>query len=339
MSESPSEQMRVVTIGGGTGSSVLLTGLNEHTDRLHISAIVTTFDDGGSSGKLRQQFGIPALGDIRRCIAALIPEGPNRQDLRDEFEFRFEHATHLEGDAFGNLLLLFAIEKHGSLSKAINEIASALRLNGHVMPASEEPSNLSAKLKDGSIINGETNIDNHTDTPSVIDRVYLEPPVPANPEALDAIRFAQAIILGPGDLFTSVIPNLLPTGMAEAIQSSKAEIIQVCNISPRKGQTNSLSASDFPKTIDRHISPDETLQPNKRTVDTIIVNAPFQTSSEPQIQIDDALNGMVNRVLVEDVADPENPTRHDPHKLAATLVSYLGTTAINNQRIVAVRSS
>ena len=97
MSEGSSERLRVVTIGGGTGSSVLLTGLNEHADRLHISAIVTTFDDGGSSGKLRKRFGVPALGDIRRCIAALIPEGPNRQKLRDEFEFRFEQANKPQG--------------------------------------------------------------------------------------------------------------------------------------------------------------------------------------------------------------------------------------------------
>ena len=163
MSEGSSERLRVVTIGGGTGSSVLLTGLNEHADRLHISAIVTTFDDGGSSGKLRKQFGVPALGDIRRCIAALIPEGPNRQKLRDEFEFRFEQATNLKGDAFGNLLLLLAIQKHGNLREAINELTSSLHLNGRVIPASEEPSNLAVTLKDGTIIKGESNIDNQPD--------------------------------------------------------------------------------------------------------------------------------------------------------------------------------
>ena len=107
MNVESSRRIRVATIGGGTGSSVLLTGLNEHADRLHISAIVTTFDDGGSSGKLRKQFGVPALGDIRRCIAALLPRSRDRQDLRERFEFRFEHATNLEGDAYGNLLLLY----------------------------------------------------------------------------------------------------------------------------------------------------------------------------------------------------------------------------------------
>ncbi|MYA60490.1 MAG: YvcK family protein, partial [Chloroflexi bacterium] len=227
MSESPSDRLRVVTIGGGTGSSVLLTGLNEYADRLHISAIVTTFDDGGSSGKLRQQFGIPALGDIRRCIAALLPKSANQQDVRDRFEFRFEHATNFKGHAYGNLLLLFAILRHGGLSNAINELTSALCLNGLVIPASEEPSNLSAKLKDGTVIKGETNIDNHTNTPSSIDRIYLDPPVTANPEALNAIRSAHAIVLGPGDLFTSVVPNLLPTGMTHAIQSSQAKVIQI----------------------------------------------------------------------------------------------------------------
>ena len=330
MSGDSAGRIRVVTIGGGTGSSVLLTGLNEHADRLEISAIVTTFDDGGSSGKLRQQFGIPALGDIRRCIAALLPKSANRQNLRDRFEFRFEKSTNLKGYAYGNLLLLLAIQKHGGLTKAIDELTSALRLNGFVIPASEEPSNLSAKLKDGTIIKGETNIDNHTHSPSAIDRVYLEPPVPANPDAINAIRSAQAIILGPGDLFTSVVPNLLPTGMSEAIQSSRAKIIQVCNISPRKGQVNTLRASDFPKTIDRHILLNRRQGPTIGTVDTIIVNAHSQPVEANQIEIDDGLNDAVNQVLVEDVADPENPTRHAPHKLAAALVSYLGATTIND---------
>ena len=330
MNPGSSRRIRVVTIGGGTGSSVLLTGLNEHAERLHISAIVSTFDDGGSSGKLRRQFGIPALGDIRRCIAALLPEGPNRSNLRDEFEFRFKHATHLKGDAFGNLLLLLAIQRHGSFTKAIDEVKSELRLNGRIIPASEVPSNLSARLKDGTIIEGETSIDNQSDTHPAIDRVHLEPPVPANPDALNAIRSAQAIILGPGDLFTSVVPNLLPIGMAEAIQSSDAQIIQVCNISPREGQANTLRASDFPKIIDRHISPDTAQQPNKRTVDTFIVNATVQSGKVNQIEIDDALNDSVNRVLVEDVADPGNPTRHAAHKLAATLINCLGATTIDD---------
>ena len=118
--------------------------------------------------------------------------------------------------------------------------------------------------------------------------------------------------------------------MTEAIQSSNAQIIQICNISPRKGQANTLRASDFPKTIDRHISPDKPPQPNERTVDTIIVNASTQTVPKPQIEVDDALNNTVNRVLVEDVADHENPTRHDPRKLAAALFSYLYATTVDD---------
>ena len=191
-----------------------------------------------------------------------------------------------------------------------------------MIPASEEASNLSAKLVDGTVVKGETNIDNHTNTPSAIDRICLDPPVTANPEALNAIRSAHAIILGPGDLFTSVVPNLLPTGIADAIQSSKAKIIQICNTSPRKGRANSLRASDFPKVIERHISPNQSPQTNNRLVDTIIVNKGSQAEKANQIEIDDALNEMVNRVLVEDVADPEDPTRHDSLKLAANLVRH-----------------
>ena len=248
MNARPSRRIRVVTVGGGTGSSVLLTGLNEHADRLDISAIVTTFDDGGSSGRLRQQYGIPAVGDIRRCIAALLPPSPYRQTLREKFEFRFEHATHHKGHAYGNLLLLLAINEHGSLTQAMDELTTMLRLNGRVIPASDHLSNLTAKLKDGTTIEGETNIDEQADSPSAIDRIYLDPPVPANPAALDAIRSADVIILGPGDLFTSVVPNLIPTGVAEAFETSRAKIVQICNISPRRNQTNALRASDFPKS-------------------------------------------------------------------------------------------
>lgn len=330
MSVGSSDRLRIVTVGGGTGSSILLAGLNEYSDRLDISAIVTTFDDGGSSGRLRQQFGVPALGDIRRCIAALLPKSPKRQDLREQFEFRFETAANLKGDAYGNLLLLLALQRHGSLSKAVNELTSALRLNGRVIPVSEEPSNMSAMLKDGTIIKGETNVDIHPNLPSAIDRVYLEPTVPANPDAINAISSAHAIILGPGDLFTSVVPNLLPEGVTEAIRSSKAEIIQVCNLSPRTNHTNTLRASDFPKVIEHHISLKKSQQTRKRIVDTIIVNAGSQGEQRNQIEIDDALSDSVNRILVEDVADAENPTRHDPDKLASVLVGYLGAAAVND---------
>ncbi len=324
MNAGPSRRIRVVTIGGGTGSSILLRGLKRYAEQIDITAVVTTFDDGGSSGRLRDEFGVPALGDIRRCIAALLPD--EKSDSLPEWmlDHRFTSEGPLNNHSLGNLILLGIWQRTGSLIRAVENVSESLRSLGRVIPVSEKPSHLSAKLKDGTIIKGETNIDSQTNTPSEIDHIYLDPPIPANPAAIDAIRSAQAIILGPGDLFTSVVPNLLPVGISEAIQSSQAKIIQICNISPRKGQANKLRASDFPKVIHQHISP------TNRKVHTIIVNTPSQSDKADQIQIDDALNEIVNQVVVEDVADPKNPTRHDPQKLAATVMRHLGAITINN---------
>ena len=324
MNAGPSRRIRVVTIGGGTGSSILLRGLKRYADRIEITAIVTTFDDGGSSGRLRDEFGVPALGDIRRCIAALLPEEKWSSLPEWILEHRFTSEGPLNNHSLGNLILLGIWQRTGSLIRAIEDVSESLGLMGRVVPVSEKPSHLSAKLNDGTIINGETNIDNQTNTPSAIARIYLDPPIPANPAALDAIRSAETIILGPGDLFTSVVPNLLPKGIAQAIQSSQAKIIQICNISPRNGQANTLRASDFPKVIHQHISP------TNRKVHTIIVNTPSQSGNTNQIEIDEALKDTVKQVLIEDVADPENPTRHHPHKLADALVSCLGATAIDD---------
>ncbi len=332
MQAQTSGRKKVVTIGGGTGSPVLLSGLNRYARRYDIAAIVTTFDDGGSSGRLRREFGIPALGDIRRCIAALIPDRPSRTDLQDLLEFRFEAASDFENDAFGNLLLLVAMQRFGSLTAAITQLSNALSLNGRVLPVSEDCSTLCAKLTDGSVIRGESNIPKQTSSNAKIADVYLDPPVSANPDALDAINSADLIVLGPGDLYTSVLPNLLPDGVIEALRKSRARIVQVCNLITRDGETEGFHASDFPKAINNLLAAPNSAHLAERKVDAIVVNEypDVITPVANRVAIDKTLFESVDRVVVDELFDPADPTRHHPAKLAESVVKLLSTGPVND---------
>lgn len=315
----------VVTIGGGTGSSILLRGLNEYADRLDISAIVTTFDDGGSSGKLSREYGVPALGDIRRCVASLLPDVRDRSYMRDMFEFRFHVAKRFKGDAFGNLLLLAAVQRYGGLIAGVDGLASELHMNGRVIPVSEEPSALCAVLKNGTAIKGETKIDAQAGANRNFDRVYLEPPVAANPAALRAIESADVIVLGPGDLFTSVIPNLLPTGMIQALHRSSANILQICNIASRRDDAALRSVSDFVTTANFYINSAPDIQSEKRQVDAIIVDETADDLHRPfmPIERDEQLNHLVRSVISRPLADVANLRNHDSAKLASTVMEYV----------------
>ena len=240
MNVDSSDRVRLVTIGGGTGSSVLLRGLKRYADRIDITAIVTTFDDGGSSGRLRDEFRVPALGDLRRCIAALLPEDAEYSVIDGMLEHRFSSSGSMDGHSLGNLMLLGAMQRSGSLSDAIDSIGSSLRLAGRVVPVSDEPSHLCAELEDGTLIQGESAVGDRNEELFGASRIYLEPPVSANPNALTAIRNADVVVLGPGDLFASVIPNLLPDGVIEAISQSSCRILQVCNIAMKAGEAGDI---------------------------------------------------------------------------------------------------
>ena len=226
----------MVTVGGGTGSSVLLRGLKRYVDRIDITAIVTTFDDGGSSGRLRAEFGVPALGDLRRCVGALLPEDARDSTVEGMFEHRFSSDGPIDGHSLGNLLLLAEMQRIGGLGDAIDSIGRRLNLAGSVLPVCEEPSNLCAELPDGTLIRGESAVGDQNEVLFGASRIYLDPPVAANPRAVAALRNADVVILGPGDLFASIIPNLLPDGVIEAIELSSCRILQVCNIAMKEGE-------------------------------------------------------------------------------------------------------
>ncbi len=319
MNVDSSDRVRVVTIGGGTGSSVLLRGLKRYADRIDITAIVTTFDDGGSSGRLRDEFEVPALGDLRRCIAALLPEDAEYSVIDGMLEHRFGSVGSLDGHSLGNLMLLGMWQRYGSLSDAIASIGSSLRLAGRVVPVSDEPSHLRAELKDGTLIQGESAVGDHNEELFDASRIYLEPPVSANPNALTAIRNADVVVLGPGDLFASVIPNLLPDGVIEAISQSSCRILQVCNIAMKAGEAGEYATSDFVRSVNRYLGRSD------KQVDAILVNKAESGTTQDirPVECDDEVHILVNDVLARRVSDEIAPRRHDSDKLAAAVMEYV----------------
>ena len=319
MSCGSTRRIRVVTVSGGTGSSVLLRGLKRHVDRFDITAIVTTFDDGGSSGRLRNEFGVPALGDIRRCIAALLPPAFESSTIGWMLEHRLTSDGPLNDHSLGNLMLLSAWQRSESLSEAIDSIADSFNLIGRVVPVSDEPSDLCAELENGELISGESAVGERNEKLFGPSRIYLDPPVTANPDALVALREADVVILGPGDLFASVIPNLLPDGVIEAISESSGRILQVCNIAIKEGETVGYTASDFVMSVNRY------LESSGKGVDAILVDEQGIGSSKVDgaIEIDDGLSDIVEVVTARNLSDDVSPRRHDSERLAAAILEYV----------------
>ena len=319
MNVDSSDRVRVVTIGGGTGSSVLLRGLKRYADQIDITAIVTTFDDGGSSGRLRDEFGVPALGDLRRCIAALLSEDAEDSVVEGMLEYRFSSDGSLDGHSVGNLMLLGAMQRSGSLSDAIDSIASSLNLAGRVIPVSDEPSHLCAEWGDGTLIQGESAVGERNEELFGASRIYLDPPVSASPDALAAIRNGDVVVLGPGDLFASVIPNLLPDGVIEAISQNSCRILQVCNIAMKAGEVGGYAASDFVRSVNRYLGKSD------KQVNAILVNKAElgSTTAVRPVECDDEVRVLVDNVLARRVSDETNPSRHDSNKLAAAVMEYV----------------
>lgn len=249
---------RVVAVGGGTGLSMLLRGIKRYTN--NITAIVTVGDDGGSSGRLREELGILPPGDIRNCIAAL---GDDEDLITKLFQYRFKNGEGLEGHSFGNLFLTALCAITGDMVRAVKESSNVLNIRGVVLPATLDDMKLAAEFEDGKIIHGESNI---PEVRGQIKRLFTEPAVcNALPEAIEAIKDADLIILGPGSLYTSVIPNLLVKGIVEAIDKSKAKKIYVCNIMTQPGETDNYSVASHVNALIKHSN-------GKKIVDAVLVN-------------------------------------------------------------------
>ena len=249
---------RVVAVGGGTGLSMLLSGIKNITNNL--TAVVTVGDDGGSSGRLREDLGILPPGDIRHCITALADD----EDLVNKlFKYRFNNGEGLEGHSFGNLFITALCDITGDMVSAVRASSKVLSIRGRVLPATLDDMKLVAKMQDGRIVHGESTI---PEAHGKIEKLYTEPEnCKALPEVIQAIRNAELIILGPGSLYTSVIPNLLIKEISEEIIKSKAKKIYVCNIMTQPGETDDYKVSDHLKALIKHAG-------SSKIVDAVLVN-------------------------------------------------------------------
>lgn len=249
---------KIVAIGGGTGLSMLLRGIKRYTN--NITAVVTVGDDGGSSGRLREEMGILPPGDIRNCIAALADD----EDLITKlFQYRFKNGEGLEGHSFGNLFLTALCAITGDMVRAVRESSNVLNIRGVVLPATLDDMKLAAEFEDGRIVKGESNI---PEAKGRIKKLFTNPEIcHALPEVITAINDADLIILGPGSLYTSVIPNLLVYGIVEAIEHSHAKKIYVCNIMTQPGETDNYSVASHVNALINHSK-------GRKILDAVLVN-------------------------------------------------------------------
>lgn len=305
----------VTVIGGGHGLSVLLRGIKSSTN--NVSAVVTVADDGGSSGRLREELGIIPPGDLRNCLVALADTEPLMEKL---FQYRFEGDSALAGHSFGNLFIAAMNEVTGDMETALKESSKVLAVKGRVIPASKEHVRLDAIMNDGTVVEGESQI---PEAHKKIRRVQLFPKrVQAVPAALEAIETADAIILGPGSLYTSIMPNLLVDGVANALKKSKAIKIYICNVLTQPGETDNYSAAQHAKAILDHTG--------KGVIDYVLVNsAPIPesmwrgTGAKP-VEIDeDKVNALGMGLIKADLMSTTEVGRHDPDKLCAEVMKII----------------
>lgn len=305
---------RIVVLGGGTGLSTMLRGLKEQTS--NIVAIVTVTDNGGSSGRLHQQMGVLPPGDLRNCLVALADAEPTLAGL---FQFRFEADQEgLGGHSFGNLFIAAMTEIYkGNYEQAIAATSKVLAIRGKVYPSTLHNVCLLGEMEDGSVVEGETQIADH---PQAIKRMYLRPEnAQPLPEALEAIRLADAIILGPGSVYTSVVPNLLVEGIADAISKSRAVKIYVCNVMTQPGETDGYGAADHVRVIAEHA-------PGKRLIDYVLVNrerpapellARYEKYGQKFVEPDlEAVRAMGFTPRAENLVSQTDVVRHDSTRLA-----------------------
>lgn len=318
---------RIVAIGGGTGLSTLLRGLKGYS--ANITAVVAVADDGGSSGQLRQQLGIIPPGDIRNCIAALADAEPLMTQL---MQYRFPVGSGLDNHAFGNLFIAAMTAVTGDFEEAVRESNRVLAVRGQVLPATTVPLNLSARLESGRIIVGQSDIA-HAEEP--IERVFIEPDdVRANGEALERILEADMVVIGPGSLYSSILPNLLIPDVRDALTAAPGLRVYVCNVATQPGETPDLTASQHLTTLFEHVGDD--------LVDCVIVNRggarrPDGWLARP-VEVDvRRLEELPVVIVEEDVIDPANAHRHDPAKLAATLMRLQQEDRIDRPRQRRVR--
>ena len=324
-------KIKVVTIGGGTGLSVLLRGLKKYP--LEITAVVTVADDGGSSGKIRSDMNIPSPGDIRNVIAALSDVEPYLEKM---FQYRFD-SGEVKGHPVGNLMIAAMTDIHGDFSTAVKVMSRILNVRGTVLPTTNDIATLNAVLSDGEIIRGESSI---TKAGGVIDHVYITPSrVKPNEDVLKAMEEADYIIMGPGSLYTSIIPNLVISKVSEKIRESNAKKIYVCNVMTQHGETDNYTVSDHIVAINKHVEANifDLVIANSREFDDSILSKYHKEKQEP-VKIDQEKIQELGIKLIKnnDVGIVDNNTiRHNADKVSELIYDYIiddKPTMIYNKR-------
>lgn len=305
-------QPRIVIIGGGTGLPVLLRGIKKYP--VDITAIVTVADDGGSSGRLREDFHIPPPGDVRNVLAALSEVEPLIEEL---FQHRFDAKGDLFGHSLGNLMLAAMTNITGNFAHAIHEMSRVLNVKGRVLPSANQSVVLHAEMEDGHIVHGESLIPKYGKR---IKRVFITPEdVLPLPETIQAIKEADLIVIGPGSLYTSILPNLIVPHISEAVTKAKAKKVYICNLMTQKGETFGYTASDHVRAIFDHTEP--------QSIQKIIVNngsipkdvkLRYKGELATPVVIDTKeLKSLSLEIIADSIVKMEDGVlRHDTHKMA-----------------------
>ncbi len=274
---------KVVCIGGGTGQSALLRGLKKIED-IELTAIVAVADDGGSTGRLRNQLHLPAMGDIRNVMVALA----EREDLMTSImNYRFDkNSGELSGHNLGNIIISALAQGSGDFLQAIEDLSSALKVRGRILPSTIEDVTLKANMKDGCVISGESEL---RESESVIDEVFYDGEVKAYPAAVEAIYDADYIIVGIGSLFTSIMPNLIITDIKKALGNCKGKVVYYCNCMSEHGETDGFSLEDHVEALERHLQ--------KRVIDAVI----FPSDEIPEVCLQSYAREQAAPVYIRDV--------------------------------------
>ena len=306
----------IVVLGGGTGQSVLLRGLKRFP--FNITAVVSVSDDGKSSGKIRQELNVPAVGDIRSVLISL----SETEDVVEKMiNYRFKSNGDLDGHSLGNLLLAGLTDIYGNLSNAVLQISKILNLKGEVLPLTDDNVVLIGKMSDGSVIEGEHNI---TLSDKKIEKIYYKVNPKVNKSVIKRIKDADAIILSMGSVYTSIIPHLLCKEIIKAIDSSDAKIMYVCNVMTQPGETDGFTASDHINLLNSYLG--------KRKIDTVITNSKkvskktqkiYETLEQKDLVKIDSKNINIEHINKPLIKIENDKIRHDNMKLALEIMNIL----------------
>jgi uncharacterized cofD-like protein len=310
---------KVVVICGGTGGFAILTGLKDYFS--DITAIVTMADNGGSTKILREDFGILPPGDVRRALIAL--SRTDNEMLSELFNYRFAEGKGLSGHSFGNLMITALERITGSFEKALAEAQTILSVKGTVLPVTLSRTDLCVKLEDGRTVCGETDIDIPKHNGNLaIRKAWLRPGAKANPRAIKAIKEADLIIISSGDLYTSIVANLLVKGIPEAVRRSKARVIYFLNIMTKYGETAGFQASDFVRVLEKYLGKD--------VLDGVVVNtskpSPARLRKYEDLRAEPVVNDLKDGFFEADLLRSHGFIRHDPEKTARFVYELLENT-------------